>query len=173
MRPTFQVQSDFSPDQAIEHLQSNLDLGTLPIVARRAGQHMTLTVTVELQHFWSPWMNLDFIGSNDSQSTTIHARFSPAPSLWTGFMMVYLTLIAIAFFAAMYAAAQWMMDAPPTLLWVSFGCAVACGVLWWISWVGQKLAQNQMHLLRHALEQDLLSPPFSTPLPTPAATPDH
>lgn len=176
LRPTFRLALAQPPDEAINTLAARLAAGDAPIVSQRAGRHMTLTVTPAVRHFWSPWLNLEFelpappapapdiTGGEDSVETapyappaggSLHARFSPAPSLWTGFMAVYFTLATAGFLALMWAAAQWTMGSPPTLLWVTLGCFLGCGGCWWVSRVGQKLAHEQMHLLRHAVENAL------------------
>lgn len=172
LRPTFRLDLPQPPGEAIDTLQAGLAESEAPIVSQRAGRHMTLTVAPAVRHFWSPWLNLEFEFApplGDSQTpasegnstdappagSSLHARFSPAPSLWTGFMAVYFTLATAGFLALMWAAAQWTMGSPPTLLWVTAGCFLGCGVFWWVSLVGQKLAHEQMHLLRDAVENAL------------------
>jgi len=155
MRPTFLMEVALPAEQAMDRLEAGMARAGRPVVVQRAGLHMTVTVDRGLRHFWSPWMNLEFDQPADASATGVHARFSPAPSLWTGFMMIYLTLTAAAFFATMFAAAQWMMGSPPTLLWGTLAGVLGCGAMWWISRVGQRLAHDQMVLLREILEKEL------------------
>lgn len=172
LRPTFRLALPQPPDEAINTLATRLAASDAPIVSQRAGRHMTLTVTPAVRHFWSPWLNLEFeippppadsqgvdSAGNETDTppagTSLHARFSPAPSLWTGFMAVYFTLATAGFLALMWAAAQWNMGSRPTLLWVTLGCFLGCGIFWWVSLMGQKLAHEQMHLLRYAVENAL------------------
>ncbi|MEM7626973.1 MAG: hypothetical protein AAF333_15365 [Planctomycetota bacterium] len=174
MRPSFWLTLGLAPERAVERFESGLARGDYPVVAQRAGLHMTVTVSPALRHFWSPWMNLEFshhdpqapptdtsdvvedavAAASGGASTTVHARFSPAPSIWTGFMLAYVALGTLTFFALMYAAAQWMLESSPTMLWAALGFAVAWAGLWWVSWVGQRLAYDQMMLLREVLEKE-------------------
>ena len=155
MRPTFLMEVALPAEQAMDRFEAGMARAGRPVEVQRAGLHMTVTVDRELRHFWSPWMNLEFDQPADASATVVHARFSPAPSLWTGFMMIYITLTAAAFFAAMFALSQWMMGSPPTLLWGTLACVLGCGAMWWVSRVGQRLAHDQMVLLREMLEGEL------------------
>ena len=47
---------------------------------------------------------------------------------------------------------QWMLGSQPTALWAAVVCAALVGLLWWSAQVGQKLARDQMELLRDAVE---------------------
>ncbi|MEM9916310.1 MAG: hypothetical protein AAF911_15250, partial [Planctomycetota bacterium] len=167
LRPSFRLPLRLPPDEAMAALERGLAESDAPILSQRAGHHMTLTVTPAVRHFWSPWLNLEFEPAETAAErgadptpeaanrTSLHARFSPAPSLWTGFMAVYFTLATAGFLALMWAAAQWTMGSRPTLLWATLACALGCGGLWWCSLVGQKLAHDQMHLLRRAVVHTL------------------
>lgn len=170
LRPSFWLPLDVPAQQAADRFESALAQADHPVVVQRAGLHMTLTVGPALRHFWSPWMNLDFghrspeaggspeavdASVSEKPSATVYARFSPAPSIWTGFMLLYVSLGALAFFALIFAAAQWMLEAVPTMLWGALVCAAAWAGLWWVSWVGQKLAHRQMLMLREILEKEL------------------
>ncbi|MEM9418644.1 MAG: hypothetical protein AAGA25_06240 [Planctomycetota bacterium] len=172
LRPSFRLPLVEMPDEAMGTLQTYLDHTDHPIESQRAGRYMTLTVTPAVRHFWSPWLNLEFEPAEPGLAekgdaakparTSLHARFSPAPSLWTGFMAVYFSLATAGFFAAMWALAQWTMGNRPLALWVVLACLLGCGGLWWVSMIGQKLAREQMHLLQDALE-NALSPPADPP----------
>lgn len=164
MRPTFSFRVRTTPAQTADRIEELMHHTTdNAVVGRRAGHHMMLTVHKDRQHFWSPWLNLE-VEQHDppthapptpDQLTTILGRFSPAPSVWTGFMLVYITLASVAFFAAMFGLSQWMMKNPPHYLWIVLICALLAALTWWFAQVGQKLAHEQMHLLRETVEQEL------------------
>lgn len=102
------------------------------------------------RHFWSPWMHIELQEQADGV-TELFARFSPSPSIWTGFMLSYIALITTAFIAGCWGCAQWLIGEPPVLLWgvvvpVVIGCALA-----WFSRVGQRLARGEMEELRDAV----------------------
>lgn len=115
-----------------------------------AGNHMMLTVQEKDRHFWSPWLHLEV--SEDGESVEVRGRFTPHPSLWTGFAFCYFSLIVMAGFAVVWGLSQWMIEERPTALWVALGCAVLVGLLWWSAQVGQRLARAQMEALRCAVQ---------------------
>lgn len=157
MRPTFVLHVRTTPAQTAERIEELLHHDTYAVVGRRAGHHMMLTVSEAQRHFWSPWLNLEVEQEPGKPGglTTVHGRFSPAPSVWTGFMLAYITLGTIGFFAAMFGASQWMMGSTPHLFWGVLACAILAAATWWFSLVGQKLAHEQMHLLRETVEREL------------------
>ncbi len=177
LRPQFSLPLSQPPDTAMRALEAYLDACESPIESQRAGRHMTLTVTAAVRHVWSPWLNLEFETPPPPESrlkesaagdelatmqTSLHARFSPAPGLWTSFMAVYFSLATAGFFTLMWALAQWTMGHPPAALWGTLGCGLGCGALWWVSLIGQKLAGEQMVMLRDTV-QNALAPDPDTP----------
>lgn len=163
LRPEFYWSLTEPARAAIDRLEAALDASEPPLVTQRTGLHMTVTVPPRVRHLWSPWLNLEFISPTPDGGGSLHARFSPAPSLWTGFMMLYLTLATAGFFALMFVGAQLALGHAPTLLWVVLGCTLGGAGLWWVSRIGQNLARQQMVMLRDAVESALDS--VKTPPP--------
>ena len=159
LRPSFWLDVSEAPDAAIARLEAGLARSDWAVEVQRAGRHMTVTVPAADRHFWSPWMNLEFGASLSpaaaTESASVHVRFSPAPSIWTAFMMAYISLAALGCFALMYALAQAVMGASPTMLWAALACFAVWAGLWWVSWLGQRLARAQMAVLRDLLERVL------------------
>ncbi len=151
MRPKFEFTFPIVPDHAIELLESIMDNNDHPIEGRSAGNHLMLVIPIKDRHFWSPWLNLEarpYKPNPDSELIThIKGRFSPNPSVWTGFMMTYSSLAVLAFLAVIFAFSQIMMDDSPWALQALIPLAIIAGVMYWSSLVGQKLAQEQMQLL--------------------------
>lgn len=109
------------------------------------GDHITFTVTADRRHFWSPWLNMEFTpNESDMDTTDIFCRFSPAPSIWTGFMLTHIALFTLAIFAAMGGLAQHLIEKPPTALLLMGAAIVSAGGLLLISKIGQRLARAQM-----------------------------
>ena len=157
MRPTFTIELPIKPDQAIDRISNLIDDMDSPIEGRIAGSHLMLVIPPANRHFWSPWLNIDV--STHTEGSSIHGRFSPNPSVWTGFMFGYISLISMSFFAAMFSIAMWMMDKPPKalLLIPIFACLAA--LMYWASIMGQRIAQSQMHELYNASMRALTQRP--------------
>jgi len=161
MRPTFLIEFPIEPDQAIDRLSTLLNDTDYPIEGRIAGNHLMLVIPPADRHFWSPWLHIE-INKFDSQSQ-VHGRFSPNPSVWTGFMLGYISLAVLIFFASMFGVAQWMMDKPPSTLGLIPFMVIVGALMYWSSLIGQRIANAQMHELYNASMSALT---MNTDLPT-------
>lgn len=165
IRPSFAVELQRPSPQVIEELAAALATGSFPLrrarvpgggdSGRRDRDHLTLTVEPSEQRLWSPWLAID-VTANDG-GTLIFARFSPHPSVWTGFAFAYLTLGVILLFSLMFAGAQAMTGAVLWPLLVSAGAACALGALWAVTQIGIRLARGQMEALHAALDRAINS----------------
>jgi len=148
MRPSFAFDFPIDHDRAVELLTGIMDNHDHPIEGRVAGNHLMLVIPVRDRHFWSPWLNLEVLGSEgDGQASLVKGRFSPNPSVWTGFMMVYSSLAVLAFLAAMFGVSQLILHNPPWAFQIILVLVAIAGVMYWSSLIGQKIAQEQMQLL--------------------------
>jgi hypothetical protein len=148
MRPTFQIEFPVKSEIAINRLSELLNDADYPIEGRIAGTHLMLVIPPAYRHFWSPWLNIEV--HEHEKGSSIHGRFSPNPSVWTGFMLTYISLATLIFFASMFGVAQWMMDKPPSVLKLIPIFIIIAGLMYWASLIGQKIAQQQMHELYNA-----------------------
>ena len=158
MRPTFNLRVGSSPDGVINSLRGLIDRADGPFTGKVIGRHIILTVRAQDRHFWSPWLEIEVTGAigNDGNlgaaAAELRGRFTPHPSIWTGFAFSYLALIVLALFAGVWGLSQWLIDQRPTALWAALGCCVAMALLWWSAQVGQRLARGQMEMLREAVD---------------------
>jgi len=163
MRPTFEIDFPIEPDEAIKRLAVLLDDTDYPISGRIAGNHLMLVIPPADRHFWSPWLNIEVnkLEGNSAApvGSAVIGRFSPNPSVWTGFMLTYIALSTLSFFAAMFGVAQWMMDKPPSVLKIIPLFVVIGALLYWASLIGQKIANDQMHELYDASMNALTAQP--------------
>ena len=153
MRPTFKINFPVNPDTAIDLLSQLLSDDDFPITGRIAGSHMMLVIPPDRRHFWSPWLHLEVEQISDDNSvsqSTVRGRFSPNPSVWTGFMLTYIALASMIFFAIMFGIAQWMMNNPLSSLKLIPVFGIIAGVMYCSSLIGQRIAQEQMHELYQA-----------------------
>lgn len=166
LRPSFSVDLSVPSREAIDRISRALSAGSLRLrrtrppgggrdTSARAQEHLALTVPAEQQHFWSPWLNID-ISPRDG-GTHVFARFSPHPSVWTGYMFGYLILTVVVVISLVVVAAGTLVEGGSQLwaLWVTGGAALAMAGMWWASQVGQRLARAQMEELRAAFDRAL------------------
>ncbi|HEY6037049.1 MAG TPA: hypothetical protein VIV58_22370, partial [Kofleriaceae bacterium] len=125
--------------------------------APRDHDHLTLTVPVADRHFWSPWLAIEV--SPRGEHAHLFARFSPHPSVWTGFAFGHLGLGLICAVAVVIAASSLLVpnSGQPWALALAGGAALAMGAMWWASKVGQRMAHGQMTALRAELDRALES----------------
>lgn len=136
--------------------------------------HAMISIIESRRHFWSPWMHLECrtvdsplpysdsekpaesnaTGSKVTENNVI-ARFSPHPSIWTGIMLAYLSLVVLTFFTLILGYSQQLAQQPSwgyylVPVWAAVGIA-----LWAMSQVGQRLATQEMEGLIKLVESCL------------------
>lgn len=148
MRPTFVIEFPIEPSSAIDRLAILMNDKDYPIEGRIAGSHLMLVIPPKRRHFWSPWLNLEVQACD--LGVQIKGRFSPNPSVWTGFMLTYIALGTLVFFALMFALSQWITNKPASALQLALIPVAIAIMMYWTSLLGQKLAHEQMHELYEA-----------------------
>lgn len=164
LRPTFRLNLDRPPERAAAALEALTSEQGGPFPGQSTGSHVTLTIARGERHFWSPWLHLELTPSaTDPARTDLFGRFSPAPSIWTGFMLTYIALFTLGLFAAVWAMAQVMLEGPPTALWVVLLTVVIAAAMLVSARIGQGLALDQMARLREAVGRALDEPGHAGP----------
>lgn len=182
MRPTEEFLCALSPEEALTRL-AETPRSVATIDARRAGSHLMLTVKREHRHFWSPHAHVEVLAeaerdpqplpppvaladavlhADDAPAelpTLVRVRYSPSPSIWTGFMLAYLALATIASFAAIFAGVQLTLSQNPWAFWFIPAAAAVALAMWLSSKVGQNLAAEQIDHLRQTMRRVLDVPP--------------
>lgn len=166
LRPSFSVDLALPSRDAIERIC--VALAAEPVRLRRTRppgggrdtavktqENLSLSVLETQQHFWSPWLMIDVTPRD--RGTHVFARFSPHPSVWTGYMFGYLILTVVAVIALVVVASGALVEGAgqPWALWVAGGAAVVMAGMWWASKVGQRLARAQMDELRTTFDRAL------------------
>ena len=126
------------------------DASTQPYRGQFAGDHAMISIVESERHFWSPWMHLE-VRVGDA-GPTVFGRFSPHPSIWTGFMFSYLSIAVIAFFAAMFGVSQQLSGQSPWAYYVIPGVLLLALILWFAAKTGQNLAQDEMKQMKARVE---------------------
>ncbi len=148
IRPTFEHALDMTEAQTIEALTAAFEADRLhPFQIQ--GKHILVTVPKASRHFWSPYLSME--ASEHENRTVLHGRFSPKPTIWTGFMLSYIALTTAGCFGLMFGGSQMIVGHSPALAFMLtvFFLLAALG-MYLASQVGQKLAQAQIEEL-HAL----------------------
>lgn len=162
-RPTFALYAPAAAESIQLLLQQRLTDPRLEVTwartpgagaaSERAESHVLITFRPDLRHFWSPWLHLDL--KVDDQGTRLAGRFSPHPSVWTGFAFGYLVLTVVSFFALVFGYSQSTIGSTPLALGVLPVSAAVAVVMWWSAQIGQRLARDQMAQIRGLLAESL------------------
>lgn len=157
MRPTFLLETERSVEDVVNCVKDALTNNSGTYRGRFAGEHAMISIDESERHFWSPWLHLEVRELEDKRE--VFGRFSPHPSIWTGFMMTYLAMATAIFFALMFGFSQMMIGNPPWAFSViPFALAIA-GSLWLASQAGQRLAHAEMEGLSKLIEDSVLPQP--------------
>ncbi|MAY75116.1 MAG: hypothetical protein CMJ31_10440 [Phycisphaerae bacterium] len=158
-RPIFVIDLASDAESAVDAIRASVREAGGRLHASWAQSHLILAQRREDRKPWSPWLHVDVRegpsghGGSEAGGSHVFARFGPHPGAWTGVVLTQIALVTIAFFAAMFAWAQHIMDRPPWAWWVILPCAIVSGGLFGMAQVGQRLSRPQMRELRETIER--------------------
>ncbi len=172
MRPRFQIELPLPHETALRRLVAPLEAHDERIEGLVAGLHVEWMVPREARHFWSPRLSLEVTPSpEDPRTCRLSGLFGPRPSVWTLFAFGYGGIAFIAATATLFGASQWSIDEAPRALWALPPCGVLALLLYAFSLFGQRLATNELALLRGMLVEVLETSPYSAESPSNHAGP--
>jgi len=153
MRPKFLLEIPVPAEEAVARIRQGLDTPELRESTMAAGQYCEFLVDRSERRIWSPRLSVRV--EDAPAGASLNGRFAPRPDVWTGFMFVYfLAWFAVAFGATLGYVQQasderaWGFWAVPAGLLIIVGIHIA-------SYVGQRLAEDQMRELRGRLDSVL------------------
>lgn len=153
IRPRFTLTVPFGKQEAIKRLKSELQKPDPECRGNFVKPVVVLGVNDEDMHFWSPELGLEF--EEEENETVIRCVLGPRSVVWTMFAAFYgfavllgvagLTLGLCQWYLGMNAYGFWFVPASVILLAAAYGIALT----------GQKLAYDQMVVLRRSLDNAL------------------
>ena len=109
-----------------------------------------LIFSEEKVRFWFPQLTIDVEAESDG--AILRARFGPHPHVWTPYVMLYSTSLAILIGCIMLGISQWMVGSRPWGLYLTPASFILSGLVYGASYVGQGLGSLQMLELRSFVE---------------------
>ncbi len=155
LRPRFRAVVPCHPDRALANFEQRLQQPDCQFTGSVRRRHLSLTHRSDLQHTWSPVLNVDAepLGpaaefSELQMGTLLRGHFGPHPNLWTLWVALYAAFAFSALFMAVLGYAQWMSEQDPWALIALPVAALAIGLLYTLARLGQQRAQAQMQQLQ-------------------------
>ena len=153
MRPTYLMESAVPAENLMACLQRGFAQFPDEFQSQFRRRHAMVSILESRRHFWSPWLHLET--QEREEGCELRIRFSPHPSIWTGFMFAYLALVVLSFFALMLGISQQLVHQTPWAYWVIPVCLAMAAILWIASQAGQRLANDQMRRMKEVIESCL------------------
>lgn len=142
IRPTFDLDLPLTEAQTVDALRTAFEAdGKHPF--QNEGKHVVVTVRPADRHFWSPYLSME--AQPAESGIRLHGRFSPKPTIWTGFMLSYIALTTAGCFGLMFAVSMAIIGKSPTgAAFLALLFLLAAGGMYLSSQVGQRMARSQM-----------------------------
>lgn len=159
-RPTFEIQTELQPNEVLVRLRGIVELAPERFAGQFREGHGLLSIAKRERHFWSPWLHLDVRERSTESRQVAHVlfgRFSPHPTIWTGFMFSWLGLTVLTFFSAIFGCSQQLAGERPWGYWLIPAWILLAVTLWFAAQIGQRLAHVQLVELKQAVEESLES----------------
>lgn len=153
LRPKFDLDLPLPADEAALRIGQGLDTPALRHRTMSAGRHAEFHVDASERKVWSPRLTVQVEDAPGGSS--LRGRFAPRADVWTGFMFVYFLVVFLIVFGATLGYVEQVSDETPWGYWaVPVGLLILTGIHV-ASYVGQRLARDQMRELRGQLDSVL------------------
>lgn len=153
IRPRFVLQLRASLDEAQLRIENLLKNPTCRCQGELRSRHALLFMSEKERRTWSPFVSLEFRDSKDGGNLEVHGVIGPSPNLWILFMSGYALLGFIAFVFSMLGISELIIHQSP---WGFYALppVLLLSVVWYgLSLLGQKLATDQIEILRQFLDR--------------------
>lgn len=162
LRPRFELTSELDVTSVLDRVRSAVGQNQQADGMVLDSGRIELTLNDEKIRFWSPQLTIDAEADERGSGTVLRARFGPHPHVWTLYLALYATSVALAIGCVMFGVSQWMVGAEPWGLYLTPLAVVLSALVYGASYVGQGLGALQMLELRSLVEQAIVRDVDST-----------
>ena len=154
-RPRFKFSTDLSQEEVLKRVIEYADSDESERVhIKMVHNHLTLDIPTENKHYYSPQLDLN-LEKKEEGGTLVRCLIAPAPNIWTLFIFGYGILGFAAVIGLMLGLSQWQLDRTMWGFWI-VGTSLGLGGLLHLGILeGQRLARDEMRLLKHFLDEAL------------------
>jgi len=161
MRPRFAIEVSCDAETVVQSLRERIGKTDPALAGHFHDSHCVLQIPESRRYFYSPELDLTFepVESDGAwpQAVRVRCLFAPRPSVWTGFIFVYVVLALIGLAGALFGIAQLFLGELPWSLLVPVAAMALTGAVFSSTFIGQGLAASQMYELRRYLDECLES----------------
>ncbi len=124
-------------------------------IVSRVDDHVFIKFPKQVQHFWSPQLNLE-INEKDKSNSTVHGLFGPNPTVWTMFMFFHFVAAGLFFGFAIWAYTNFTLGNSYAIqLFLTLFMVVIWFVLYFAGRMGRTKGKPEMYQL-HGFMKDTL-----------------
>ena len=158
IRLRFHIESDYTIEELIAIIRTNLDKEDAPCTGRAKDRYATLLVSKEERHYWSPQLSLTL--EEEDGNCLIRGVYGPAPSVWTMFVFFYSLIGFLVIIIGVLGLSNISLGKSSAILWFVPVLLVIFFSLYMVSYFGQNMGKEQMITLhrffKECLKDDLI-----------------
>ena len=151
IRPDFGLPLPVRGDSFLEALHARLERDDAPFEGQVLQGHACLRIPESQRSLLSPHLELEV--REEATCQVLRGRFSPRPTIWTGFMAVFAFIAMLGLAGVVWGLAQmtlgggavWLLSGPAALALIAFVYGAA--------FIGQGLSSDEMFGLRDYVQQ--------------------
>lgn len=147
LRPTFDLDLDLDPDDAMAALRRRMESAPRSRRCKSKGRCAEFFLADDERRFWTPYLSVQAEDAPEG-GTRFHGRFAPYPEVWTFFMFAYGVAWFAVLFGGAFGYAQW---ASGESAWGMWGVWIGLPLVLALhagSALGQRLGADDMDELR-------------------------
>ncbi|WKN40659.1 hypothetical protein [Tunicatimonas pelagia] len=111
--------------------------------------HITLDISGEDVHYWSPQLNFRVEADEENQHhSVVSGLVGPRPAVWSLFLFVYATIGIIALFISFFAVSELLLGKSSNLLFAFPVALLFMLTAYLVGKYGEKLAKDQVDLFK-------------------------
>lgn len=131
----------------LENTPSNIN-------GRILNNHVTLDITGEDVHYWSPQLNFRVeLNELYPDHSVVSGLIGPRPAVWTMFMFIYSGIGVIAFFISLFAVSKILLGKPTNLIYAFPIALLFMLTAYLVGKYGERLAKDQTESLKQFVRE--------------------
>ena len=156
LRPRYSMIVPITIEESINRIVKGVELsnGDVNVIVRH--HNIKLSIAEEDQHYWSPELNINIDHANVDGETVVYGVCGPKQSVWLMFTFFYGLLIFATLVVSLFGFTRLNLGMSSEILFVIPVLLIIIISMYFTSKYGQKLAYDQMYLLRKIVKRAIV-----------------